>query len=401
MKFTIGRDALLRELAYIQQTVADKKSGVPALACVRLEASGKRVIRLSGTDLDQSLTCETEGAVQKAGACALPARKLLDIVKQLPNAEIVFESKDRERVSVTCERSNFRIAGLDAKEMPDLPKFKEAAAQLPADILHTMIERTRFCITQEESRYTLSGAKFIVRKKGVRMVTTDGHRLALIDNKTIVNERELDVLIPKNTLVAVARLAVAHEGEIGFACDENLVYFEIGSRTLVARTLVGQFPNYEMILPKKGNENPHKVRFECAELLQAVRRVAVMAEDRTRKIRLEFAPNRLRIVAEEDEQGAAEETLEIGYAGEDMTIGINANYLGEYLAVIGSGAVSLEFKSPKDAVLVRPMGEPGFNSLSIVMPLYLEEVKAMKPEETVGREEVAQAGESEIEAIAA
>ena len=368
MKFTIEKQVILRELAYIQQTVADKRGTIPALSYIRVEASGKRIVRVSGTDLDQTLTCETEGAVQKAGVCALPGRKLFEIIKQLPEAEVAFESKDADRVLVTCARSSFKLAGMNPKDLPELPKFKESAVGLPADIVRTMIERTRFAITQEESRYTLTGAKFILRKKGVRMVTTDGHRLALVDNRAVTSERELDVLIPKNALVSVSRLAAGHEGAVGMSTDENHIYIEIGARTLVARLLAGTFPNYEMVIPKS---NEHKVEFDCAELLQVVRRVAVMSDERSRALRLEFGKGKLTVRAEEDNQGAAEETIEISYDGAKTAIGINSNYLAEYLAVLGSGALSFEFKDALSPVQIKPLGEPGYNSFNIIMPMNL------------------------------
>lgn len=371
MKFTIEKQAILRELAYIQQTVADKRGTIPALSYIRIEASGKRIVRVSGTDLDQTLTCETEGTVQKAGVCALPGKKLFEIIKQLPEAEVVFESKDADRVLVTCARSSFKLAGMNPKDLPELPKFKESVVQLPADIIRTMIERTRFAITQEESRYTLTGAKFILRKKGVRMVTTDGHRLALVDNRAVTSERELDVLIPKNALASVSRLAAGHEGAVGIQTDENHIYFEIGARTLVARLLAGTFPNYEMVIPKS---NEHKVEFECAELLQTVRRVAVMSDERSRALRLEFAKNKLTVRAEEDGQGAAEESIEIQYDGAKTAIGINSNYLVEYLAVLGSGALRFEFKDALSPVQIKPLGEPGYNSFNIIMPMNLGDV---------------------------
>src|SRR5215210_1222662 len=328
MKFVIEKGALLRELALIQQSVVDKRNMIPALSHIRLEASGKRAVRLAGTDLDQTLQCETEGRVQKAGVCALPGKKLFEIIRQLPDAEVRFESKENDRVVVTCERAQFKLAGMNPKDLPELPKFKESSAQLPADVIRTMIERTRFAITQEESRYTLSGAKFILRKKGVRVVTTDGHRLALIDNRTITSAHELDVLIPKNALVSVSRLAAAHEGAVGLASDENHIYFEIGARTLVSRLIAGTFPNYEMVIPKS---NEHKVEFDCSELLQIIRRVAVMSDERSRALRLEFKGKKLTVRAEEDGQGAAEETIPIEYGGARTVIGINSNYLAEYL----------------------------------------------------------------------
>ena len=376
MKFVIEKGALLRELALIQQSVVDKRNTIPALSHIRIEASGKRVVRLSGTDLDQTLQCETEGQVQKAGVCALPGKKLFEIIKQLPDAEVRFESKENDRVMVTCERAQFKLAGMNPKDLPELPKFKESSAQLPADVVRQMIERTRFCITQEESRYTLSGAKFILRKKGVRMVSTDGHRLALIDNRAIRSEHEFDVLIPRGALAAVSRLASAHEGAVGINCDENHVYFEIGARTLTARLLTGVFPNYEMVIPKN---NDQKVEFDCAALLQIVRRVSVMTDERSRAMRLEFTKNKLTVRSEEDEQGAAEETVEIVYAGAPTVIGINSAYLSEYLSVLGSGAIRFEFKDGKTQVQIRPLGEAGYNSFNIIMPMNLGDATPSTP----------------------
>jgi len=396
MKFTIDKLALLRELAFIQQSVIEKKSLTPALAYVRIEAAGKRVVRLTGTDLDQTLACETEGTVQKSGACALPARKLLEIVKNLPDAPVQIETKANDRTEVTCDRAHFRIAGLDPKDLPELPKFKESAVQLPADVVRQMIERTRFSITQDESRYALSGAKFLLRKKGIRMVTTDGHRLALIDNKSVTGSKELDCLIPKKTLAAVSSLAAAHEGAVGISVDENHIYFEIGARTLTSRLLAGQFPNYEMILPK-GND--HKVRFECAELLQTVRRVSVMADERSRAICLEFKPKKLRVFSEGDEQGAAEETLDIAYEGAPVIIGLNASYLSEYLSVVGSGAVSFEFKSARDVVQILPVGEAGYNSFALIMPMNLGDTVRPAPAGKAPDAEVESSGREEPEAL--
>ena len=376
MKFVIEKGAILRELALIQQSVVDKRNTIPALSHIRIEASGKRAVRLAGTDLDQTLQCETEGQVQKAGVCALPGKKLFEIIRQLPDAEVRFESKESDRVLVTCERAQFKLAGMNPKDLPELPKFKESSAQLPADVVRQMIERTRFCITQEESRYTLSGAKFILRKKGVRMVSTDGHRLALIDNRAIRSEHEFDVLIPRGALAAVSRLAAAHEGAVGINCDENHVYFEIGTRTLTARLLTGVFPNYEMVIPKN---NDQKVEFDCAALLQIVRRVSVMTDERSRAMRLEFTKNKLTVRSEEDEQGAAEETVEIEYAGPPTVIGINSAYLSEYLSVLGSGAIRFEFKDGKTQVQIRPLGEAGYNSFNIIMPMNLGDATPSTP----------------------
>lgn len=380
MRFTLeNKTLMLKELSLLRATVGDKKTAIPTLAYTRLEAAGKRVLRLTATDLDQTLTCETVASIQKAGAIALPTRKLHDIFAELPtDTPVTFERKENNHIAVTCGAARFTLAGLHADDFPNVPKAKESVAQIPSDALLTMIERTRFALSKVESQYTLSGAKFILKQKGVRMVATDGHRLALVDNRAIKNDAEFDCLIPQNTLGALVRLAVVHEGAIGIVVDDNHIQFEVGARTLIARKLAGQFPNYEMILPK-GNDK--KITFACAELLAAVRRVAVMAEASSHAVVLRFTKDKLTVSAEETDAGAGEETIDIAYDEKPVSIGINAQYLMDYLSVLGVVAVSFEFKEARMAINVRASGDRNFNSHTVIMPLNL-------PEETTGVENV-------------
>jgi len=336
MRFTLENKTLMhKELSLLRATVADKKATIPALALTRLEANGKSGLRLTATDLDQTLSCETTASIQKAGSIALSTKKLHEIFSELPaDKPISFERKENNRVLVACGASKF----------------------------------------------TLAGAKFIMRQKGVRMVTTDGHRLALVDNRTVRNSTELDCLIPQNALLALVRLSAIHEGAVGISCDENHIYFEIGARTLITRTLTGQFPNYEMILPKGYDK---KVPFECAELLASVRRVAVLSDAKSHALVLRFTENKLTISAEETETGAGEETIDVPYGLPPVAIGINSEYLTDYLSVIGTGAVSFEFKEAKGAINVRATGEAGVNSYSIIMPLNLpDEVTSVGHDQT-------------------
>lgn len=372
MKFKLAdKNALQREFGFLRQTVAKEKTTIPALEYTQIEAQGKSSLRLTATNLDQTLTCETEAVVQSPGTIALKTIKLHEILNQLPNdVEVVFERQDNNRVQIKSGKAKFLLAGLETKDFPELPRFKETKAQLPAQLLAVMIERTRFAMTRIESKYALAAAKLILRKAGVRMVTTDCHRLALIDNRTIKNEAQFDCLIPQSTILAVSRLAAAHEGEVAIGVDENHIYFEIGPRKLVSRQLAGQFPRYEMILPKE-NQNDKRIEFECAELLATLRRVGVMAEDSSRTLKFEFRRDRLTVKAEEDQLGAAEESMEIDYKHKAVTIGVNSSYLIDFLAVLGSGPVSFEFSDAKNAINVRSVGEPGFNSQTVIMPINL------------------------------
>src|SRR5215207_10833013 len=255
MEFTISKNALQKELGFVQGTV-EKKNTIPALSNILIESVGEGTIRITGTDLDVTLRCETDAEIKTPGSMCVGARKLFDITRVLPDAPVSFRKDENNWASVKCERSNFRIAGVDSATFPEVPNFKSTPVKLPASIFKTFIDRTIFAITLEESRYTLSGAKFILNKSGARMVTTDGHRLAYIERSDLgenAPKEGIESLIPRKTLAELTKLTASYEGEIGLGADENHIYFEVGPRLLISRTLSGQFPNYEMVMPK-GND---------------------------------------------------------------------------------------------------------------------------------------------------
>ena len=389
MKIIIAKAALWRELALLQQNVLDKKGTIPALSHIRLKATGKRRLGLTGTDLDVTLTGEIEATVKQAGTCVLPGRKLFDIVKNLPDEPITIALKANCRAEITCGRSQFKMAGLSPDDYPELPKFKETSAHLPASVARRLIERTRFAITNDESRYALAGARFTLSDKGTRMVTTDGHRLALAENKAAVSETELACLIPKKALSALAQLAAGHEGEIGLHLDDNHLYAEIGARTLVCRLLSGEFPAYEKIFPSGFAQT---AMLSGGVMLEAVRRVAIMAEGSARGVCLEFTPGQLRLYTPQSAEGAAEDILTVEYAGPLLTVGLNAQYLAEYLATLGGGPLVIAFNAPDAVVQFQPQGEAECDSLSLLMPVALPQAPAEIPAAPVAAEPAPEAG---------
>src|ERR1700759_3977356 len=253
MEFTISKTALQKELGFVQGSV-EKKNTIPALSNILIESVGEGTIRITGTDLDVTLRCEAEADIKSPGAMCVGARKLFDIVRVLPDAPVSFHKEENNWATVKCERSNFRIAGIDRENFPEVPSFKSAPVKFSAGIFKTLIDRTIFAITLEESRYTLSGAKFILDKAGAKMITTDGNRLAYVERTDLgtdaLKEGSMDVLIPRKTLAELTKLTASYEGDIGLGADENHIYFEVGPRLLISRILTGQFPNYEMVMPK-------------------------------------------------------------------------------------------------------------------------------------------------------
>ncbi len=371
MEFSIHKSALQKELGFVQGTV-EKKNTIPVLSNILIESVGENAIRFIGTDLDVTLRCEAEAEIKIPGSMCVGARKLFEIARVLPDATVNFRKEENNWATVKCERSNFRIAGVERESFPDVPTFKTSAVKLPASIFKTLIDRTIFAITLEESRYTLSGAKFMLGKSGARMVTTDGHRLAYIERQELgeyTPKEELDVLIPRKTLSELTRLmAAASEGDIGLGADENHIYFEVGPRLLISRTLAGQFPNYEMVMPK-GNDK--RAEFDAPSLGQAIRRVALMADDRSHAIRFQLLPSNLHISSQTAEEGEARETVATEYTGEETEIGFNAAYLQDFLNVVNDGSVAFEFKDANSQAQLRPTSDDGYDYRYVVMPMRL------------------------------
>ena len=370
MEFVMARGALQKELAFVQGVV-ERKNTIPVLANILIESAGEDAIRISGTDLDVTIRCDADAeSIKSQGAICVQARKLFDIARLLPDAPVSFRKEENEWVTVECSRSKFRLPGIAKDTFPELPGFKSTPLRLPASLLKLLIDRTIFAITQEEGRYTLSGAKFELDKNGVKMVTTDGHRLAYVETKDGMKnaDGELDVLIPRKTLAELTKLTADFDGEISLGADENHVYFQIGSRLLISRMLSGQFPNYEMVMPKN---NDRSASFDTSALSQAVRRVALMADDRSHAIRFHLSKEQLLISSQNAEEGEARETLETDFAGEDTDIGFNAQYLQDFLNVVGSEKVIFEFKDGNSQAQLKPVNDEKQEYKYIVMPMRL------------------------------
>jgi DNA polymerase-3 subunit beta len=368
MEFSISKNSLQKELGFVQGIV-EKKNTIPALSNILIESIGESTIRLVGTDLDVTIRCETEAEIKVPGSMCVQARKLFDIARLLPDSIVNFHKEENDWVTVKCENFRSKIAGLPRESFPEVPTSKSAPLKFPADVFKSFIDRTIFAITQEESRYTLSGAKFMLDKSGAKMVTTDGHRLAYIARQDLgenASGEALDALIPRKTLAELTKLTTSFEGEIGLGADENHIYFEVGPRLLISRMLSGQFPNYEMVMPK-GNDK--SVVFDSTQLNQAIRRVALMADDRSHAVRFHLGPNQLQISSQNAEEGEARETVTTEYAGDETEIGFNAQYLQDFLNVVGDGQIAFEFKDGNSQAQLRPAVDSDYEYKYVVMPM--------------------------------
>ena len=346
MEFVIKQNVLKEELGFVQGIV-EKKSTIPVLSNILIESVGENAIRIVGTDLDVTIRCEATADIKQAGTMCIQARKLFDIVRLLDDADVHFTKEENEWVKLNCGKANFKLAGVAREQFPEVPSFKSAPMKLSADIFNHFIQNTAFAITNEQSRFTLSGAKFMIDGGTARMVTTDGHRLAFIEKKLTDGAAKdtMDALIPKKALMELTKISRDAKGDVSFGEDANHIYFEVGGRLLITRKLSGTFPNYEMVIPK---DNDKTATFDAEEMKTAIRRVSLMADERTRSVRMTIRPNEIEIGAQSSEEGEASEKVAAEYAGEEVQVGFNSQYLQEFLNVVGAGESETEGTTEKE-----------------------------------------------------
>ncbi len=367
MNFVVSKSVFLKELNLIQGVV-ERKNTIPILSNLLLETTAGG-ITIKGTDLDVSITTSCEAEVKKPGAICVQAKKLFEIIRSLPEAEIEIKCNEQDQVLLTCERSKFKLVGLGKENFPEVNSFAGPFVSLPAPLLSTFINRTVFAITNEESRYALNGAKFELSNTGVRMVATDGHRLSYIEKVDKFYEGDkVDVLIPRKTLSELAKLCAEANGVLEFGKDDNHLYFKVDKRLLASRTLSGQFPNYELVLPK---DKRTPVVFENARLFGAIKRVALMADEKSHSVKFEMTEGQVRITSQAADVGESEDVLTVDYNGPAITIGFNAQYLLEFFSVIQDGDVIFDLKDGNSQVQLRSALDSEYDFRYIVMPMRL------------------------------
>jgi DNA polymerase III subunit beta len=364
--FTVGRTSLLRELLAVTGAI-EKKSTIPILSNLRMEA-GDGTLKLAGTNLDISLETKCEADVHAAGALCINGAKLLGIVKLAAEGEMEFKCGDNKQVTIKAGNAKFKLAGLPADNFPELLSVDGPVMELPAANLRRILNRTRFAITKEESRYTLNGAKLEIANGNVRMIATDGHRLAYAEFNAELGDHKVDCLIPAKALGELAGLLadLKEDAKALVSVNAAQIMVEMGKRRLIARRLTGQFPDYKMVLPK---DNKLRVPIKVADLMGALRRVKLMADERSHAIRLRFAADKtLFVVAPATEQGDASESLSVEYDGPEIEAAFNADYLEEGLEAIGDEAV-IKLKDGNSQTEFVPAAGDDFRY--IVMPMRL------------------------------
>ncbi len=371
LEITVSRAELLRELT-AAQSVVERKTTIPILSNFLFEAADDK-LTITATDLDQSLRTSCAAKVKKAGACTIPAKKLYDYIKLLPEGDISIKLQDNHWVQIRAGRSNTKMVGMARANFPQVPEFPSVGSfKIAAPALRNMISKIIFAISNEESRYTLNGALLVLKAESMAMVATDGHRLAHIEKLGETLEGisgEKKTLIPKKALAELSGLLANTDADvIEYADDDQTLFFKIGGRVLTSRKLTGQFPNYEAVLPR---DNTKFVIVRSEDLMASIQRVAQFADERSGAIKLRLEQNELKISAQSTDAGESEDIIETPYNYDPIVVGFNSSYLIDYLRATGlTGEVRLEFKDAQSAGQMRP--EDGADDVKyryILMPM--------------------------------
>jgi len=382
MEFVIRKNDLVRELQTVTGVV-EKRATLPILANLLLETTADG-LQVGASDLEVTIRGTAEANVVRQGSVTLPAAKLHEIARSLPDAEVQFKLLERNQVSIACERTRYRIAGQPRDEFPGFPEIDAGKGiRLPGRLLNRMIERVAFAITTEDPRYSLNGALMMMGRGRLTLVATDGHRLAYVSQElgAAVAGDELKLIVPRKALTEVQKMTAGQgeADEVVFGKSDNQIFFLVGTHKLTSNLLEGNFPRYENVMPQSSDI---RVVLSTEDLAQAVRRVSLLASERYgRAVRLSLSNGKLEL-SSRTEMGDAEEALAVDYEGDEIEIGFNARYLIDFLSVVGSPSVSLELNpAPRDAdgkaqvgdkpgqLRPEPPGESDYRY--VVMPMHL------------------------------
>ena len=368
MRFTISREKLQEGLTAVAASIPAKTT-LPVLANILVETT-ERGIRLSGTDLDIAVSTEVAADVEQPGALTIPAKKLSEIARELPPAPVRIAAAGEQRVTLDCGKSHFKILGLPKDEFPSFPavRFNDSWRVRSGD-LQKLISHTSFAVSTEESRPILNGVLWELRPEMMRMVATNGHRLAKMElpiKSTAAPSS--DLIVPPKALEQVRRLFPSDE-ELEIAKGENHLGFRSPFTAVFTRLIEGPYPPYDQVIPK---DNNRIAVADKASLVSALKRMSVIASDQTHRIRLSFNAALLRFSVQTPDLGEAQDELPVRFNGDPLDIGFNANYLLEILRYIPTDEVKLTFKAPERAATVEPEGwnDPA-TYLCLVMPLRL------------------------------
>jgi DNA polymerase-3 subunit beta len=362
MEVMLDRDAFLKGLQMVHNIVEPRQT-LPILANVLMEAEGEAV-RVTATDLEVGARVAIPARVATRGAITVSARKLAEIVKELPTASLSLKVGESAAVTMRCGGVSYRLVGMAPDDFPAVvPAAPPAWLSLEAGTLREMLAQTSFAISHDESRFALNGVLFVLQPKEVRFVATDGHRLAVATRGVGQGLSGVTGIVPRKAVMEIMRVLGASE-DVQIAITENQFVLQMPNFVMTARLIEGQFPNWEAVMPRS---HPGRLALKRPALAAALRRVSVMAEERNKPVRFALAPGSLTLSAASHDLGEAEEHLVVDYAGGELSIGFNARYVLDALAPMEHDDVLFEFKDALSPGVLRSAADEGY--CCVIMPM--------------------------------
>ena len=374
MKLRIARDELLMGLQRVQGVV-EKRNTMPILSNILLEAKTDDAVDIVATDLEIGLRGMYKAKVETRGAATLAARKLYEILKELPEGDLDLTVGENHWATIQSGKSQFKIVGLPSTEYPALPAIdREGLTPLTGAGLLELIRKTLFAVGDNDARYILNGLLVTLsstdKKTTLRLVGTDGHRLAVAEQELAPPPKdapkEIKAIIPKKAAHEIRRLLEEGDSDPFLGFTKNLMIFRKSGLLLTSRLMEGNYPNYQQVVPKE-KDTTSRITADRKALEGALRRVGVLSRDKTNAVKVTFGSGKMTLFSNNPDLGEATEEFAVKYTGENLTTGFNARYLLDVLGVMDGESVSLQMDAPLSPCLIRETDNPGFTC--VVMPI--------------------------------
>lgn len=363
MEVTCPKAELVKGIQTVQGAISTRTT-LPILSNLLLETKESE-LHLAATDLEIGIECLIPAKITDPGGVTIPARKIGEIIRELPEAEVKISTKD-SLITIKCQKSVFKVSGLNREDFPQIPQLeKEKSFIFRQELLKKMLKRTSFAVSSEETRHALNGVLFSINENELKLVATDGRRLAYTKRKMEVSENlKSDMIIPIKAVNEISR--ILEVGDLEIFLKENQIAFCLDKIRIVSRLLVGRFADYNKVIPRKVKE---KIVLLREPFLSTLKRVAILTSEKSNSVRLDISKGRMMLTAITPEVGEAKEELDLNYQGEDISIAFNPNYMLDFLKNEDAEEVYLELTDSLSPGLMRPAGEEKY--LYVIMPMKL------------------------------
>lgn len=367
MKFSASSSDLVKALSIVSGAVPNKAT-LPILETILFE-SRDGTLQLTATDLEISIVETVSADIQQDGAVAIPARRLIETLRQLPDIPVSFEVDAEFNINFQTDKGSYKLVGEDANEFPDVPDLSDGnTLETSKEVMLNAVNKTMFAVSSDDLRPAMMGVFFDIGTDESKFVATDGHRLVRYVNSSLTADGEMQFIVPEKALNLVQK--ALYSDDCVLTVTEDHARFKSGNTLVITRLINEQYPNYESVIPRDNDKN---LEVSKEQMLATVKRVAIFSSSTTRQIRLNIANDQITISAQDiDMSSEAKETIACDYSGDDFEIGFNAGYLADVLSNVDGQEVHFEFSTPNKAGIVRPSEEEADTRiLMLVMPVML------------------------------